>query len=596
MRNLNTAHWVNLENLQGLLYFSQIVDEMLFDYTLDSYKPHALNSRLLCIECLDTIDEVKNGFISEKSLQSLIEELKWSLNRDLAAESILGSKFKFYVEKLKPNEIKISELENIIKFLHYSFKNRKYLNRIIQILSQLVIDGKEKEKIKLLTSSFITELINYGYNSNYIYYSNNNFFYNIQKREKIDTPNLINDFFQLFNFEEEEFTVVFIGGRIFWNFKDILNSFNVVVTKNYNCFSTIPEDKNFKKSLKDKQAFIICSKIKAFDHHGAQEKAENLVGEISGVFNFYHHKIKPEILDKTVVSRISDNYVVVIDKPIKAILRTKGDETPSEAARSVEKTLNNVRLEPESTFRFARSIDLHSAALSANNIENQLLDLWAALETLLPKSHNSGKDRIVQICDSLIPFLQLNYIQKQLSELLKDMLLWDESKTNEILNKTPKSSESTELEKIAAFVSLDLTLELRKEVYLLLDNFPLLKNRIYTLHQSFKSPKSIEKVLNRHETKINWHLRRIYRIRGLIVHSGKYPSYTIILIENLHIYLDLFLKKIIDLATIKKINTIEQGILEVQISREFQIDLLKKHKDENLTIENFKEVLLGQQQ
>ena len=53
---------------------------------------------------------------------------------------------------------------------------------------------------------------------------------------------------------------------------------------------------------------------------------------------------------------------------------------------------------------FSRSIDLHSAALTASAIENQMLDLWAALETLIPKSSESNKDRIVQICDQIIPF------------------------------------------------------------------------------------------------------------------------------------------------------------------------------------------------
>jgi hypothetical protein len=594
MRNLDIKHWSDVTNLQGLLFFSQLIDEMLFDYTLDTYKPLALNSRLLCIECFETIDEVKNGYIPQKSLQSVVEELKWSLTKDIAAAEIFGIKYNYYIDRLKPSELKLNELENVVGFLYHSFKSRKYLSKIIEILTNLIIEGKEKEKIKYLTNSFITELVNYGYNPNHIYYQNSNFFYNPSKRSKIDNTSLIKDFFEIFDFEKKEFTVVFIGGKIFLNFKDTLNAFNIVVTKNYNCFSTIPDDKRFKNSLKDNQSFIICSKIEALDHHSAQEKAESLIGQISGIFNFYHHKIKPEILEKTVVSRLSDNYVVIIDKPTRSILKAKYDESPSEAAKSVATTLRYFKLKEESTYRFARSIDLHGAALTANTLENQLLDLWAALETLLPKSLESNKDRIVQICDSLIPFLQLNYIQKQLNELLKDLLFWNAEKTNDVLSRVPNSEYYSEVEKVGALVSLDTTLELRKEIYILLLDFPLLKNRIYTLHELFKSPESIEKVLKKHEVKINWHLRRIYRTRGQIIHSGKYPSYTAILIENLHTYLDLFLKKIIELSIEKKIETIEQGILEIQVALQFQIELLKKHKKEKLTCDNFQEALLGE--
>lgn len=594
MRNLETKHWKSTNELEGLLFFAQIVDEMLFDYTLDSYQPLALNSRLLCIECFETIEEVKNGYIPQKSLQSVIEELKWSLSNDIAAEAIFGTKYKLYVEKLKPTEIKLNELDNIVSFFYTSFRGRKYLEKIMQLLIEFIIEGKQKNKIRLLANSFVSELINYGYNPNYIDYQNFHFFFNPIKREKIDNSSIVEEFFKIFDFESKEFTVVFIGGIIFRNFKNTLNSFNIVVTKNYNCFSGMTEDKQFEKSRKSNESFIICSKVNAFDHHSARTKAEDLIGQISGIFNFYHHKVKPEILDKTVVCRIVDNYVVIIDKPTKSILKAKFDEYPVDAAKSVDKTLTNLKLSTESTYRFARSIDLHSAALTTNALENQLLDLWAALETLLPKSLESNKDRIVQICEALIPFLQLNYTHKQLNQLLKDMIAWDKQKTLKLLDKIPNAKDMSELEKIAAFVSLDSSLDLRKEAYTELNKFPLLKNRLYNLHETFKSTEAIEKLLKTHEMKINWHLRRIYRIRGLIVHSGKYPSYTSILIENLHTYLDLFLNKLIDLSINKKTSTIEQAVFETQISLQFQLSLLKKHRGEQLTINNFKEAILGE--
>jgi hypothetical protein len=596
MRKLDISHWENTDKLEGLLFFSQLIDEMLFDYTLDSYKPLALNSRLLCIECFETIEEIKNGYIPKKSIISIVEELKWSLSKDTAAKSIFGVKFEQYIEKLKFSDSKIHELENIVGLFYNSFQSRKYLKSIIENLTILITSGKDKSKIKSLTSSFLTELINYGYNQNYIYYQNLNFFFNKLKKDKITKPQDIEGFFQFFDFEEKEFTAVFKGGNIFKNFKDTLNDFDIVVTNNYNCFSTIPEDVSFKKERKVNESFIICSKIEALDHHSARNKAEKLLGQICNLFNFYHHRTKPEILEKAIVSRISDNYVVIIDKQINSVLKSKSDENPNEAAKSVENTLTKLNLDTDSTHRFARSIDLHSAALTANAIENQLLDFWAALETLLPKITESNKDRIVQICDSIIPFLQLNYTHKLLLELHKDLTNWNETKTNQVLSKIPDSKDFSILEKTGALISLEDNKNLREELYSELSDFPLLKNRIFTLHESFKSVENIENTLKSHETKINWHLRRIYRTRGQIIHSGKYPSFTPILIENLHSYIDLFINKILDLSTNEKINSIEQGVLELDVSLQFQIQLLKKHRGENLNITNFREALLGEKQ
>lgn len=594
MKKADISHWENIQNLEGLLFFAQSVDEMLFDFTLDSYKPLALNSRLLCIECLEAIDEVRSGFIQQKNLISIIEELIWSLKKDTAARQIFGVKYDHYINKVKSSQNNLYQLENIVRLLYTSFQSRQYLKSVIQCLTKLIKDGKDKERIRQLTSSFVTELVNYGYNQHYIYYQNLNFFFNKLKRDKISEIEDLEVFFNLFDFERKEFTAVFKGGVIFRNFKDTLNKFNIVVTKTYNCFSTIPDDIKFKNSRKDNESFIICSKIEAFDHHSARQKAEDLLGQICNAFNFFHHRTKPEIFDVSIVSRTADNYVVIIDKPNRSVLKSEFEENPIEAAKSVERTLNNLDLSGESIYRFSRSIDLHSAALSATAIENQLLDFWAALETLLPKVSDSNKDRIVQICDSLTPFLQLNYINKILLELKSDICIWNESMLLELLEKVVTPEGFTQDEKFAALITLDENKENREGLYSQLSDYPLLKNRIYSIYKSFNSVDSIEKILGNHRTKINWHIRRIYRTRGQIIHSGRYPSYTPILIENLHSYIDLFLNRLISISIEKKIQTIEDCILEIQIQVDYQNSLLNKHKGEKLTLDNLKDVLFGE--
>jgi len=168
MRKTSISHWTNLKDLDCLLFFAQSIDEMLYDFTLDSYKPLALNSRLLCIEVLNTIDEVKGEFMPKKNLQSILEELKWSLEKDYAAKQLFGKKFDYYLREIKPSAIRLNELETTIKHIYGFFEDRKYLDQIKKSIKELIIENKEKVKLKRLTNSFVTELINYGYNPNHI--------------------------------------------------------------------------------------------------------------------------------------------------------------------------------------------------------------------------------------------------------------------------------------------------------------------------------------------------------------------------------------------------------------------------------------------
>lgn len=592
MRKTNNKHWKN-SNLDCLLFFAQCIDEMLFDYTLDSYKPLALNSRLLCIECLNTIEEVKGDFMPKRNLASIIDELRWSLNKDIAAKELLGKKFDYYLKHLKSNDIRLKELETIINHLYGFFDNRKYLDQIKKSLIMLINGNKEKKNIKKLTNCFVSELINYGYNANHIYFQNNNFFFNPTKRKSIEKTDEINEFFKIFDFKKKEFTVVFIGSYIFTQFKNTLNKFDIRVTKNYTCFSNLQEDKNFKKSRKNNESFIIHSNIQDLDHHSAKEQAERFLEQAVNLFNFHHHKQKPEIRKKCVVSRKENNYVVVINEPLQSILKTKFEDTPANAAKQVEKVLNNVKLKQDSLYRFMRCIDLHSAAISTHTIENQILDLWASIETLIPKSSELNQDRIVQITSKLVPFLQVNYTEKLFKQIFQDLQTWNKIKTLSILSKVKHNNAKNNIEKTIALITLDDNIDLRKEIYNDLSDFPLLKFRIFELNNSFKSPTTIKKSLSSHQQKLEWHLRRIYRTRSLIIHSGSYPSYTHLLIEHLHNYLDIFLLNIINYSSQNKFVSIEEVILEMKINIEYHSELLEKHLNEALTLNNYKEVILG---
>lgn len=111
MRYIKTTHWTDSTNQQGLLFFAQILNECLFDYTLDIYKPQALNVRMLCIEALQTIDNIKIGLIKKPNIDAIIEELQWNLNGDFVAKGILGHRLNGMVDNINTNKSNIKKLK-----------------------------------------------------------------------------------------------------------------------------------------------------------------------------------------------------------------------------------------------------------------------------------------------------------------------------------------------------------------------------------------------------------------------------------------------------------------------------------------------------
>ena len=81
-----------------------------------------------------------------------------------------------------------------------------------------------------------------------------------------------------------------------------------------------------------------------------------------------------------------------------------------------------------------------------------------------------------------------------------------------------------------------------------LKDFHLLRNRIFKLSQNLSSKSKVSDVLKNHEKKVTWQVRRLYRTRNIIVHSGRTPQNIKILIENAHSYLDEIFLSIVQMS------------------------------------------------
>ena len=383
MKFKKTDHWTNKQNQEGLLFFSQIIDESLFDYSLDSYKPQALNTRLLCIEALQTISHIDNGLIKKPNLRSIIEELKWSLQSDLAAKFILDDKYEHYISRLNIHS-NTNNLKNVIELLYEHLNERNYLETIKNLLIDKIPDAREKEDIYSLTHVLLTELINYGYSPGYIYYFNNKFFFNRNSKVSDTDPS---NFFNNFSFKGKKFKVIYKGDKLFTEFSEFAKDFKIEFVEEKSGLKGIKSN-GFIKSKKKNEVFIICNEVESLDEVSARLESELPITKIANLFTFYHHENRPLISDKALIINENDGSKIVLEKPLKSIIK-KQDVKPLTAVAKVKKLFDSLDLPKETIFRISRAVDLHSVALETNEIDNKLLSLWTAIETLIQKDVSS---------------------------------------------------------------------------------------------------------------------------------------------------------------------------------------------------------------
>lgn len=579
-----TKHWKDKKNQQGLLFFANILDESLFDYSLDTYKPQALNVRLLCIEGLQTIDNINSGLIKKPNIESIIDELLFNLNSDFVAREILGEKLEGIVAKISANRTNLKKLREVIFLLYHYFDNKKYLNKLQDILVELVPLEKEKEKIYFATKSYVTELINYGYTLGYLYYKTRKFYFNTEVPVTCKDPK---KFFSLFDFKDKKFSVYFIANKLYQEFKYLEEPFKFQIVAQHGLPNLKPHEKGFFNGKTKDDLLIVFKEIEAFDENSARIRSEIMLIKLGNFFSFYHHKEIPKINPEVLVFNLTDNYSIIREQPIKSIIK-KEDIKPKVAAEKV-KSLFQLDLAPKTISTIGRAMELHSIALETPQIENKLLNLWTAIETLIPKDMESNTDRIVQIISALTPFQCNIYFRTLILQAGLDFWHFNNKVAAEFIAKAVNTDKRDRFHSIASIIMTAENEELRKELYVALEKYPLLKWRLFFLNKHFSSGKNAKKLIESHKQKVEWQIRRIYRVRNLIVHSGKMPSYTNILVENLHNYFDNILNSIIDAATNeKRLRTLREAILDAEIDYENTVRLLTELVDKKIDLKIYK--------
>jgi hypothetical protein len=554
MRFRRLTKWENPENCRGLVYFAQLLEEMLFDFSLDTYKASVMQTGTLCIEALETIHEVDLGNIKAPNIQHVIAELCTTLEKDSVAQALLPLPKDALFPSLKNPKTPTKELQNVLELLIVQLGPSKYREKNEELLINELCGTQAIPNIRRLARSYVTTLIATGFSQRHLLETTLDFFYHGQNR--IVGPADIANFFARFPQEKGKFTVIFKVDSVFAQMQEALSAITLIVT------AELPPDLNLNSlhsfTSKDPgKPYAVIRERMERDIYSARSSAEKILKLGATLLTLFHHKEHPGWRPECVVVDTSSSQYKIVQKPINSMHKCADLKQPV-ASKKLQLFMREFSLEKSSFSKFVRSVQLHSMALESNADENQILNLWISLESLVP-SETKGEDisNIEHITNSVLPFLNIGYIDRLLNNLVKDLLRWNSAFFRTELRPVQGKKFTDKLAKVLSLSEFEpIRVRLEGEIA----QFPLLKDRLEYFKHTLSSPTAVLSTLEAHKTRIEWQIRRIYRARNIIVHSGKTPAYTPLLIAHTHDYLDTVLSTLVTLASKPKIiHSVGQG-------------------------------------
>ena len=541
MRFRNLKKWEKPEDCEGLLFFAQRMEELLFDYTLDSYKPLSLNPPYLCQEALLLLDDIENRLIDEENLAHVLNELKWSLQKDRVSKALLDAEIDSYVLTNKDTPLQVKKIR--LEVLSRTLEPFRYLTQCNTLLIEAIQTTKKKD-INKLSTSLVTTLINLGISKEYLYSKTLEYFY-LGDTPIIESNKDISKYLESIYPCLHNFEVYFICSELIKDVSESVKAFKIKI------LDKLPDDLK-KLSVKNDfikkqdESYVEIERIRCSDVYTARESAERRLDGLKDLFTLFNHKKQIKWRDETLIRQCCLDEPVLVRSP-KNSMEKGFDMKPEAASKELNHLLKNFSFKGSSFEKFNRVVDFHGIGVSNDVTENQLLSVWIALETLVPT--HSGGSKICKITELVMPFILVNYISRIIERFAADLLRWNNYRTRTILKKIPNTKKMKIYEKVLHLLAVTENNEILSELYASLGDFHLLRFRAYQLALMFQNPATLKEVIDQHEVKVEWQIRRIYRTRNLIVHSGRTPKHIHSLIENGHDYLDQILFEIIKMST-----------------------------------------------
>lgn len=549
MKQGNIQNWSSIDTCKNLLFFVELVNELLFDYSIPSNRISTLNSHYLCIDALNAIKSIDDAGVPEGNLKPIVEELYSSLSKDalfirrnehpLNYFVKYNSKSQSFQLNSRAADLSYEEGKTIVHTINQRyFKNDWYYDTLKEEIINIVIGNQESDWIDLfrLTKEFLTEVVNKGYDPRYIWIHLNRIFFS---ERAIESPSAISEYMSIFSFSQENYNVI---AKAPDSFQKLPHSRNIEIKNEQKCRTKSKREKEFLKK-RENECFILFTR-KALDPFSAVDFCKSYLEINSSLYRMYDHDSNIKIKDVQWATYDKTNWFTYVKnernlvKKVKMPGKEKLMQNMINSLLAIENAIEQSNV--KDIIALNNALRFHSLSLDSESMQNQLLDLWAIFETLLNISNKHTGDRIQQVCISLVPILKRKYLYSLFSQLVFDIKNYSEEWFSKIVGDS--TSDDSIILKVCTFILLDDRKTEYDDFLKKCDDFPLLKERVSYYKTVLSTPQKVYSFVDKHSERVRWQIMRIYRNRNLIVHNAKTTPYLNLLIENLHSYVDDFLE------------------------------------------------------
>lgn len=588
MRENNHSSWTYSPSLNCMLFFAQRMDELLFHHTTDTYRYSALSIRGLASEFCDVYKSVKKGALNKKNLSHILEEFSERLKNDDIAKEILSDEYTNRFLRNYASWDSKSQYENI-QYIGRKLSNRVYYRHLVDCLKRLISDNKEKKEIDEKAALYVRELLDCGYNENYVYQTLHEVFFH----QSVTSIESLDRFFDKFDFEPRRFDVYVGYNNDMSALVPLFDKLNISDLK-----VTMLDVSSAPIGIKTRRQKTILKfeEIESYDMYSAFEIAEAISSCVVCSYAFFRHNASEVRTYGQVVD--SEGRIFTI-RPQKLLKHRVAARSREESTQNAEELLTAIFANYTNLSSFPRATRIHNAAICSENTSDSILSLWSILESLVADDSNSEENngdekderkersKIKNIIAYTLPFLKSTYVQKLIQTCMLDIKRWDSTFFEE--NIANNGYGCNDLEHTFAFLAFTSTQPARDILYAKTEEYPLLRYRVATLFDQLHNTKYIKSIVNVHTRRVEWHLHRIYRARNYIIHDAiEKRQLNQELVINLHSYVDILLTEAVRLINESPYNdSIEDVLSWNKLSVQIMDEQLQNQKNEEISGENF---------
>lgn len=440
-------------------------------------------------------------------------------------------------------------------------------------IKEIVPQEQEKKKIERALKCFVPELIGRGYSGEYIYHYVRKIFF----ERPVDSIEVLNVFLDRFDFKRKEYTVYVPIKKSVLNFKEILEH---RLGAELGVFQEA-SDLRYKSS----RYILVKLSLKDYDERAVADQAYRNLNLFFKYYNFLGNEKQDWITNICKVSSEQGGNAFVEMRPL-CFRRYVVEKDKVATGRMTETVISMLVFDSqEALYYIDRAVVMHNTAISERNLSNGFLNLWSALEVLFVESQSKSKLNDVEA--KLIPILQKDYVSEifgQLEDYLEENM--GEAYVENLKEEVTEYNDDTWL---AELLILDEYEGCRTKIKNDLKEYPVLRSRISQVSSIFKTKKSALNEIERYTQRVKWHLRRLYRTRNAIIHSGEEAKNIKLLGEHLHSYLDCCLYEIITKLADRR--NMDAALMDIVLSTELMLKSLKNN--DNMDIERIKILMKG---